>query len=142
MKDSQEKLKVAMEYAMKNRPKVGGFPFLAECLRQAGVEKNIWTLPSLQNVYVMKDVMIVQIGNPLVSGIVDILIFNEKMLIDALRTDQAGQSTFPEFLNASWKAGVIRYEVDFSIRTVSYFGARDEKYIESYPTVEVGDIGI
>jgi uncharacterized protein YbcV (DUF1398 family) len=64
--------------------------------------------------------------------------FDREGLITALRTDQAGQSTFPEFLNASWHAGVIRYDVDFAGRTCTYYGAADEEYIESYPAVDVG----
>jgi uncharacterized protein YbcV (DUF1398 family) len=54
----------------------------------------------------------------------------------ALRTDQAGQSTFPEFLAASWRAGVVRYDVDFVARTVTYYGSNSEEYIEDYPAVE------
>ena len=142
MNNAQERLQVAVKYAMANRPKVDGFPFLAECLRQAGVEKNIWALPGAQSVYVMKDAVIVQQGTPLVSGMVDVPSFDEQALIVALRVDQAGQSTFQEFLIASWKAGVVGYEVDFFARTVSYFGARGEKYFESYPAVEVDNIGI
>lgn len=55
MKTAQEKLRIAQEYAMSNRPNVGGFPFFAECLRQAGVQKNSWSLPSVQSVYVMEE---------------------------------------------------------------------------------------
>ncbi|MFK5241030.1 hypothetical protein ACI3PF_08535, partial [Lactococcus lactis] len=33
----------AMKKAEKIRPKVGGFPYLAECMREAGVLKNVWT---------------------------------------------------------------------------------------------------
>lgn len=140
--NSKEKLQKAMEYAMANRPKVGGFPFLAECLRQAGVEKNLWSLPGAQSIYVMKDGIVVNQGTPLVSGMVDVALFDEQVLIAALRTDQVGQSTFPEFLVAAWKAGVIGYEVDFSAHTVSYYGARGEKYVEVYPVVEIGEMGI
>ena len=122
---------------MANRPKVGGFPYLAECLKIAGVEHNIWSLPGSQSIYVMKDGVVVQQGTPLVSGITEVPVFDEQALITALRTDQAGQSTFPEFLTASWKAGVVSYEVNFSEHTVAYFGARGEKYVESYPEVEV-----
>ena len=43
---------------------------------------------------------------------------------------------------ASWEAGVVGYEVNFSERTVTYCGARGEKYVESYAEVEVGDIGV
>lgn len=134
---STQKIQAAMQYAMANRPKVGGFPFLAECLRQAGVEKNIWALPGAQSIYVMKDAILVQQGVPLVSGMIEVPDFDEQSLITALRTDQAGQSTFPEFLMAAWKVGVVGYEVDFLARTVAYYGARNEKYIESYPEVEV-----
>jgi uncharacterized protein YbcV (DUF1398 family) len=137
MNSLQEKLQTAMQFAMANRPTVGGFPFLAECLRQAGVEKNIWTLPGAQSIYVMGDGVVVQQGTPLVMGMVEVPVFDESALITALRTDQAGQSTFPEFLLAAWNAGIIGYEVDFSARTVAYTGARGEQYIESYPAVEV-----
>jgi uncharacterized protein YbcV (DUF1398 family) len=32
----------------------------------------------------------------------------------------------------SWRAGVVRYEVDFRVRTVSYYGCRGEVYVEEY----------
>ena len=51
--------------------------------------------------------------------------------------DQAGGSTFPEFLNASWQAGVVRYEVDLEARAVTYQGCNGEEYIEDYPAVAV-----
>ena len=59
------------------------------------------------------------LGTPLASGTVDVPRFNRDALITALRVDQAGESTFAEFLEASWKAGVVRYEVGFSARSVS-----------------------
>jgi uncharacterized protein YbcV (DUF1398 family) len=77
-------------------------------------------------------------GEPLVSGMADIPAFDREGLIRALRTDQAGASTFPEFLAASWRAGVVRYEVDFAARTVTYFGCNGEEYVEAYPAVEIG----
>lgn len=43
---------------------------------------------------------------------------------------------------ATWNAGVVGYEVDFLARTVAYYGARNEKYIESYPEVEVTGLDI
>ncbi len=140
--NAQEKLQSAMQYAMANRPKVGGFPFFAECLRKAGVLRNVWTLPSLQSVYVMNDAVLVQQGTSLVSGMNEVPDFDEVALITAIRTDQAGESTFPEFLMSSWRAGVVGYEVNFSERTVSYYGARGEKYVESYPEVSVPDFNL
>jgi len=68
---------------------------------------------------------------------VDVPAFDQDALIAALRIDQAGEITFPEFLEESWRAGVIRYDVDFGARTVAYFGCNGEAYIEAYPAVEI-----
>jgi len=56
-----------------------------------------------------------------------------------VRTDQAGEGTFPEFFAATWRAGVVRYDVDFTARNVTYNGCNDEEYVESYPAVEIDD---
>jgi uncharacterized protein YbcV (DUF1398 family) len=58
-------------------------------------------------------------------------------LTRALGTDQAGESTFPEFLAASWRAGIVRYDVDFAAHTVAYYGCNEEQYVETYPAVDV-----
>lgn len=63
--------------------------------------------------------------------------FDRPALIAALRVDQAGKSTFPEFLLASWHAGVVRYEVDLTARTVTYHGCHGEEYVEQYPASEL-----
>jgi uncharacterized protein YbcV (DUF1398 family) len=68
---------------------------------------------------------------------VDVPAFDRDTLIAALRIDQAGESTFPEFLKATWPAGVVRYDVDFAARTVAYFGCNGEEYIEAYPAVRI-----
>jgi uncharacterized protein YbcV (DUF1398 family) len=119
------------------RPKVGGFPYLAEILRRAGVIRNLWFLPASQSLYLTENGPVVTLGTPLVSGSVDVPPFNREALIAALRTDQAGNSTFPEFLEASWRAGVVRYDVDFTARTVAYYGCNGEEYIEAYPAIEI-----
>lgn len=140
MSPSQKRLQTALQYALAQRPKVGGFPFLAECLKQAGVLKNKWALPSTQSIYLMLDGVVVQQGNPLIQGWAEIPSFNEEALIHTLQKDQAGKSTFPEFLHAAWQAGVIEYEVDFVNRTVTYYGVGGESYTEAYPAVEVQDL--
>lgn len=132
-----EKLTEAQQYAMSVRPKVGGFPVLAEVLRQAGVRTNRWSLPSCQSVYLMDEGSIVQQGTPLVTGTHAISRFNRDALITAIRTDQEGRSTFHEFLQAAWKAGVVEYEADFTRRKVIYHGLNGESYSEEYPAVEV-----
>ena len=114
------------------------FPYLAETLRRAGVTRNVWSLPACQSLYLTNDGPVVTQGAPLVSGTTDIPPFNCESLIKALRTDQAGESTFPEFLAASWRAGVIRYDVNFAARTVTYYGCNGEEYTEAYPAVDLG----
>jgi uncharacterized protein YbcV (DUF1398 family) len=137
MSKAIEVLTQSLNRAMTVSPKVGGFPYLAEVLRQAGVQYNYWFLPSLQSIYVTTHGSVVNQATPLLTGFTDIPVFNQEAVIHALRVDQAGKSTFPEFLAAIWQAGVIRYEVDFSNRTVSYFSSDHTSYVEAYPAVEV-----
>jgi uncharacterized protein YbcV (DUF1398 family) len=137
MSKAIETLQAARGRAMAGRPKVGGFPHLAETLRRAGVKRNLWYLPSCQGVYLTNEGPVVTVGAPLISGTADVPAFDRDALIRALRTDQAGKSTFPEFLMASRLAGVIRYDVDFSARTVTYYGCDGEEYVEEYPAANV-----
>jgi uncharacterized protein YbcV (DUF1398 family) len=137
MTKAVENLQAAFDRAAAGRPSVGGFPYLAEMLRRAGVTHNTWSLPACQSLFLTSAGPVVIQGTPLFSGAADIPPFNREALIAALRTDQAGQSTFPEFLAASWQAGVVRYEVDFAARTVAYYGCSGEEYIEDYPASEV-----
>jgi uncharacterized protein YbcV (DUF1398 family) len=132
-----ETLQAAQKRGMAGRPKVGGFPYLAETLRRAGVRRNQWFLPSCQSQYLTQEGPVVTQGAPLVSGTVDVPAFDRDALIRALRTDQAGESTFAEFLSASWRAGVVRYDVDFDARTVTYYGCNAEEYTESYPAANL-----
>jgi uncharacterized protein YbcV (DUF1398 family) len=127
----------AMKTAEAIRPRVGGFPYLAEVLRKAGVKRNVWSLPSGQSLFLTEQGPVVLQGEPLVTGAVDVPVFDEESLIRALRVDQAGESTFSEFLEASWLAGVVRYEVDLEARTVAYQCCYGEEYIEAYSLVTV-----
>jgi len=137
MSKAIENLTAAMERAAVIRPKVGGFPYLAESLRRAGVTRNLWSLPACQSLFITDEGPVVMQSVPLVSGAVDVPRFDRDALVAALRIDQAGESTFPEFLQASWHAGVVRYDVDFAARTVAYFGCNGEEYVEAYPAVEI-----
>ena len=122
---------------MSGRPNVGGFPYLAETLRRAGVTRNRWLLPACQSIYWTQSGPVVSVATPLTSGTTDIPAFDREGLVKALREDQAGRTTFPQFLEAAWRAGVVQYDVDFENRTVSYYGCLDEEYVEEYPAVDV-----
>lgn len=137
MSNAISNLQAAQQRAMAGRPKVGGFPYLAETLRRAGVIRNSWTLPACQSLYLTTAGPVVVQGTPLLTGFADVPPFDQTALITALRTDQADESTFPEFLAATWKAGVIRYDVDLIERTVAYYGCNEEVYVEVYPAVEL-----
>ena len=137
MSKAIDNLAAAMKTAQAIRPRVGGFPYLTEVLRKAGVRRNVWSLPSGQSLFLTQDGPVVMQGQPLITGAVDVPVFDEQALIKALRVDQAGESTFPEFLEATWRAGVVGYDVDLEGRTVAYQGCNGEEYIEAYPAVTV-----
>ena len=76
-------------------------------------------------------------GEPLVTGFHEIPAFDRDAVVAAIRADQAGASTFPEFLAAIWQAGVSQYIADFGARKVTYYGVTGESYEESYPAVSL-----
>jgi len=137
MSSAIENLTTAQQRAMAVRPKVGGFPYFAEILRRAGIIRNLWFLPACQSLYLTDKGPVAVIGTPLIAGMADVPPFNREALFAALRTDQAGESTFPEFLMASWRAGVVKFDVDFVARTCSYYGVGAEKYVEYYSAVQI-----
>lgn len=137
MSEAIAHLQAAQAQAMAGRPRVGGFPYLAETLRSVGVTRNVWQLPACQSLYLTDRGAVLQQGTPLVSGSVDVPRFDQSALIQALRTDQAGESSFPAFLLAAWNAGVIHYDVDLLERRVTYYGCDGESYVEHYPAVSL-----
>lgn len=137
MSKAVENLIKAQQLAMSIRPKVGGFPYLAEILKRAGVTRNMWSLPSCQSIYLTQYGPVVSQSSPLLNTTADIPPFDPKALVKAIRADQAGMSSFPEFLKASWEAGVVSYVIDFEKRVVTYYGALNESYSEDYQAVEI-----
>ena len=106
--------------------------------RRPGVVRNQWFLPACQSLYLTTDGPVVIQGTPLLLGPADVPPFDPEALVAALRINHAGLGTFPEFLEASWRAGVVRYDVGFAARKVAYYGFNGEEYIEAYPAVKVG----
>ena len=53
MSKAIDNLMAAQKRAMAGRPKVGGFPYLAETLRRAGVTRNLWFLPACESLYLI-----------------------------------------------------------------------------------------
>jgi uncharacterized protein YbcV (DUF1398 family) len=132
-----ENLQSAQACAMSVRPEAGGFPVLAKVLHEAGVHRNEWLLPAAQSLYVTDLGPVVEQGTPVAVGSLDVPPFDREALIRALRADQAGKSTFPEFLEAAWRAGVLRYVADFDAREVTYHGWNGDSYVESYPDAAI-----
>ena len=133
------RLHQAFEIAMKARPQ-GGFPHFAEALRRSGFKSNHWVLPSCGSLYETSFGSFAQQLPPLLElGIpVPIPSFNREKVIQAIRDDQAGRTTFPEFLKGIWEAGIVAYDVDFDRRNVIYYGNdRSHFYEELYPAVEL-----
>ncbi|MFD5621328.1 DUF1398 domain-containing protein [Streptomyces yangpuensis] len=133
--DAISRLQAALERGAAARPRVGGFPYLAESLRQAGVSHCRMAVPSNAFLYLTEHGHVVVQGEPLVTGFAVAPPFDRAGLITALRADQAGETTFPEFVRGCWDAGIVRYDVDTAARTCTYYGADDESYTEDYPAV-------
>jgi len=72
MSTAIDNLQAALQRAFAGRPAVGGFPYLAETLRQAGVTRNLWFLPACQSLYLTAQGPVVTQDTPLVSGTVDV----------------------------------------------------------------------
>jgi uncharacterized protein YbcV (DUF1398 family) len=84
MSKAVENLQTAQRLALAGRPKAGGFPYLAEILRRAGVTRNLWFLPACQSLYLTGDGPVVTLGTPLVSGTADVPPFDREALSAAL----------------------------------------------------------
>lgn len=137
MSHATDNLSAAMERAATVRPKSGGFPYLAETLRQAGVTRCRMAVPSNAMLYLTGAGPVAVQGEPLVSGMTDVPAFDRGALVAALREDQAGRTTFPEFVRGCWQAGVVGYDVDLDERTCTYHGADGGSYTETYAPVDI-----
>jgi uncharacterized protein YbcV (DUF1398 family) len=135
MSTATENLKAARERAAAVRPKAGGFPYLAEALRQAGVSTFRCTVPAGTSVYITDTGPVVTQTAPILDT--DIAPWDEEALIAAIRADQAGRTSYPEFVSGCWNAGVLHYKVDLVARTCTYHGVLGDSYTESYPHVSI-----
>lgn len=137
MSTAKDRIEKAYKWAVVNRPKVNGYPYLAEALRQAGVLRYVYQLPSNQVIYFTKSGNVVSPSEGSTSGLSDVPKFDKDAFIKVLRVSQLGESSFPDFLRDAWKTGVTYYEADLIARTVTYYGAEGESYVEEFPMVEV-----
>lgn len=139
MSNAVDILKSAHERASAVRPEVGGFPYLAEVLRQAGVSRYHYSVPAATSLYLTDAGPVVTQADPIVSGMAAVSPWDREALIGALRTDQAGKSTFAQFAQSCWAAGVVDFDVDLDGRTCTYRGATGERYVEAYDRAELPD---
>ncbi|MFG2826244.1 DUF1398 family protein [Streptomyces sp. NPDC048434] len=137
MSITTDTLEAALERAAAVRPQVGGFPYLAEALRQAGITTYRHTVASATNLFLTGTGPVINQATPLCNGMTDVAPFDAEAVVTALRTDQAGKSSYPEFTRALWAAGVVDYTVDLAERSCTYRGATGENYVEFYPHVDI-----
>jgi len=119
------------------RPPIGGFPYLAESLRLAGVTHIEVTVPAWTTVLTTAQGSVIQQGSPMVDGTVEVPPFDRDAFLSALRDDQEGRATFPEWMEATWRAGVTWYTVDLAARTCTYRSPAGDTYVEDYAAVEL-----
>jgi uncharacterized protein YbcV (DUF1398 family) len=127
----------AQQRARAVRPDIGGFPYLAEALRQAGLVTVRCVVPSMTTTYLFDDGAVVAQGTPLVDALAEVPAFDRQAVVAAIRADQAGRSNYPTFLADIWNAGVTDYEVDLLRRTCTYHSISDLAYVETYPAVDL-----
>lgn len=130
-------LRAAHERAAALRPQAHGFPYLAEVLRQAGVSRYHHSIPAATTLYLTDAGAVVMQADPVILGMADVASWHQAALVSAIRADQGGQSSYPQFTRACWEAGVVHYDVDLLGRTCTYAGAAGERYVETYEHVEV-----
>ncbi len=132
-----ETIAAAQQRGMAIRPKVGGFPYLAESLRLAGVTRIDVTVPSWTTVLTTAQGSVIQQGTPMLTGEAEVPAFDQVAFVTALRGDQEGLIAFPDWMSATWRAGVAWYEVDLDARTCTYRAPNGDSYVESYPSVDL-----
>jgi uncharacterized protein YbcV (DUF1398 family) len=134
-----ELVAAARAQGMRLRPSVGGFPYLAEALHQAGIRTVHCDVASRTTTYRASGGAVVDQQTPLIDGLTDVAPFDRDALIAAIRRDQQGASTYDEFMAAIWNAGVITYDIDLDGRTCTYAGNNDDVYVERYAAVSLPD---
>jgi uncharacterized protein YbcV (DUF1398 family) len=113
-----------------------GFPFRAATLRAAGVAAYHVDVPGRATLYDLAAGSVLEQDAPLRGeGLHPVAPFDEAGLVAALHANQAGRSTYADFVEAALRAGVVRYDVDLAARTCTYRGAAGEAYTERYPAV-------
>nr|MDT0664149.1 DUF1398 family protein [Micromonospora sp. DSM 115978] len=96
------------------------------------------TVPANAMLYASSAGAVVQLGPAVIEAAQRVPDWDEPAMVAAIRADQAGRSSFPEFLAACWQAGVTDYEVDLRARTCTYHGlVAGDQYVEAYPAVTV-----
>lgn len=127
----------AQERGAAIRPTAGGFPYLAESLRRAGVTRITVTVPSWTTVLATARGSVVQQGTPMTAATTEVPPFDLDAFVAALRANQEGHNTYPEWMEATWRAGVVWYEVDLAARTCTYHSPAGDTYVEDYPAVDI-----
>jgi uncharacterized protein YbcV (DUF1398 family) len=131
-------LQQAQQRAAAARPKVNGFPHYAETLRIAGITAIETSIATGGTVYHLSGGAVAESFGPIVEFAEVVPAWDEASLVAAIRADQAGRTSFPEFLRSSWNAGVIHFRVGLNERTCTYFGTASNHYVEKYPAVTPG----
>lgn len=138
MADPIDVLTVALDRAARVRPAVGGFPYLAEVLRDSGFEHVHCDVAGGTMLYRGPVGAVVTRVPAQAAATVAVPRWDETALVAAIRADQRGERSFPEFLAGCWSAGVTGYDVDLAGRTCTYRSADPgRRYVEQYPAVMV-----
>lgn len=138
MADPIDVLSMALDRAARVRPAVGGFPYLAEVLRDSGFDHVRCDVAGGTLLYRGPVGAVVTRGPGQVAATATVRPWDQAALVAAIRADQRGERTFPEFLAGCWSAGVTDYDVDLIGRACTHRSADPgRRYVEEYAAVEV-----
>jgi uncharacterized protein YbcV (DUF1398 family) len=59
--------------------------------------------------------------------------FNQDLVMDAIRLIQSGKIKYQEFIHKIMEAGVVSYSVFITGRKAIYFGKKGEQQVEQFP---------
>jgi hypothetical protein len=119
------------------RPKVGGFPYLAETLRLAGVTRKPLVSARVPELIVDRVWAGSDGWSPLGVRYRGCAGFQSRRADCGASDRRAGTARSPSFWPHCGTPGSFAYDVDFAARTVGYFGCNGEEYIEPYPAVDL-----
>jgi uncharacterized protein YbcV (DUF1398 family) len=121
------------EVATKSKQEKWPYPKIFNALKDAGVEYYETDVATHHLVYHGSGDSFTEAPPPNFTPISPAATFDAAAVRQAIQRNQSKQTDYSQFLQEIAAAGVVKYRVDMSARTVSYLGSASEQYVEKVP---------